>query len=444
MTQPPQQANQPSKIINRKILLVICGPTAIGKTALAIDVAKRLQTEIISADSRQFYREMSIGTAKPTAAELAEVPHHFINNLSIHDHYTAGKYEKEVLALLDQLFEKHHIVVMVGGSGLFIKAVCEGFDDFYDSGITDEVKERVRALTLEQMQAEVEKLDPAFYEVVDKHNPRRLQRALEVIYGTGQKYSEQRSGEKTQRPFAIVKVGLELDRPILNERINHRVDQMIIDGLWAEAEALYPFRYLQPLQTVGYQEIFDCMDGKVTRDEAISLIKQNTRQYAKRQMTWFKKDEEVQWFDAATDFSIAQLLERSFEKNPYGIYRLLPSALHGRPVPRIWADIADIYIGLLAQGWQRQAMLELVNHISCSPTVQEFIGYTSHDALAIQYVNSTDILWICIGDFGVADSNEDTCNFTFRSEAGELIMQYECPVREIIPTFDAFVSKVGW
>lgn len=295
--------NHKSTIINRKTLLVICGPTAIGKTALAIEVAKRLQTEIISADSRQFYREMSIGTAKPTAAELAEVQHHFVNNLSIHDHYTAGMYEKEVLALLDQLFEKHHIVVMVGGSGLFIKAVCDGFDDFRDNGITDGVKERVRALTLEQMQAEVARLDPAFYAVVDRHNPRRLQRALEVIYGTGRPYSEQRTGEKTERPFSIVKVGLELDRPLLNDRINHRVDQMIADGLWQEAEALYPHRQLQPLQTVGYQEIFDCIDGKLSRDEAIALIKQNTRQYAKRQMTWFKKDSDVRWYTAGVSFA---------------------------------------------------------------------------------------------------------------------------------------------
>ncbi len=284
--------------VHKKTLLVICGPTAIGKTALAIDVAKRLQTEIISADSRQFYREMSIGTAKPSAAELAEVPHHFINNLSIHDHYTAGMYEKEVLPLLGQLFEQHHVVVMVGGSGLFIRVVCEGFDDFQDDVITDDLKERVRALTLEQMQQEVARLDPAFYAVVDKQNPRRLQRALEVIYGTGQKYSEQRSGEKAQRSFDIVKVGLELERSALNDRINHRVDQMLTDGLWAEAEALYPHKHLQPLQTVGYQEIFDAIDGKTTRAQAIELIKQNTRQYAKRQMTWFKKDGEVRWFTA--------------------------------------------------------------------------------------------------------------------------------------------------
>lgn len=297
-------------VINRKTLLVICGPTAIGKTALAIDVAKRLNTEIISADSRQFYREMSIGTAKPAAVELAEVPHHFINNLSIHDHYTAGMYEKEVLPLLDELFAKHHIVVMVGGSGLFIKAVCEGFDDFQNDVITDEVKEKVRALSLEQMQQEVARLDPAFYAVVDKQNPRRLQRALEVIYGTGRKYSDQRSGAKIERPFSIVKAGLELERSALNDRINHRVDQMLTDGLWAEAEALYPYKHLQPLQTVGYQEIFDAIDGKTTREQAIELIKQNTRQYAKRQMTWFKKDEDVRWFDTARDFDIAQFLER--------------------------------------------------------------------------------------------------------------------------------------
>jgi tRNA dimethylallyltransferase len=283
---------------NTKSLIVIVGPTAVGKTAIAIEVARHFRTEIISADSRQFYREMSIGTAKPTPNELADVPHHFINNLSIHDEYTAGMYEREALAVLDQIFRKHNVAVMVGGSGLFIRAVCEGFDSFKGEEVTDEVKEKIRLLSLEQMQQEVSKLDPEYFDKVDKQNPRRLQRALEVIYGTGRKYSDQRTGAVAKRNFNIVKIGLELPREVLYDRINKRVDAMRKAGLWEEAIALYPYKNLQTLQTVGYQEVFDCIDGKLSKSEAIDKIKQNSRNYAKRQMTWFKKDESIKWFDA--------------------------------------------------------------------------------------------------------------------------------------------------
>ena len=284
----------------QKTLIVICGPTAVGKTALAIDVAKHFGTEIVSADSRQFYREMSIGTAKPISEELAIVPHHFINNLSINDTYTAGMYEREALAVIDKIFETHDVAVMVGGSGLFIRAVCEGFDSFKseENEVGEEVKSKIRLLSLEEMQAEVSKLDPEYFEKVDKQNPRRLQRALEVIYSTGKKYSEQLTGTKAERPFNIIKIGLELPREQLYDRINRRVDEMVKNGLIEEATALYPFKDLQPLQTVGYQEIFDFIDGQYTLREAIEKVKQNTRHYAKRQMTWFKKDKDVRWFDA--------------------------------------------------------------------------------------------------------------------------------------------------
>jgi tRNA dimethylallyltransferase len=273
-----------------KNLIVVCGATAVGKTAHAIDLAKTYNTEIISADSRQFYREMSIGTAKPSATELAAVPHHFINNLSIQDSYTAGEYEREALAVLDELFKSRDVVVMVGGSGLFIRAVCEGFDSF-DKKVdtTDDIVERVRAMSIEQMQQALSKLDAAYYATVDKQNPRRLTRALEVIYSTGKKYSEQRTGVKAIRPFHIHRVNMELPRAQLYERINTRVDAMLEAGLWAEAEALYIHRHLQPLKTVGYQEIFECIDGTISRERAIELIKQNTRNYAKRQITWFGK-----------------------------------------------------------------------------------------------------------------------------------------------------------
>ena len=242
---------------------------------------------------------MSIGTAKPNAAELAAVPHHFINHLSIQDDYTAGMYEREALAVLATIFEKHDVTVMVGGSGLFIKAVCEGFDSFKGEEVSEAVKEKIRLMSLERMQAEVSKLDPEYFDKVDKQNPRRLQRALEVIYGTGRKYSDQRTGTKAKRNFNIIKIGLELPREKLYDRINKRVDAMRKAGLWEEATALYPFRHLQTLQTVGYQEVFDCIDGKLSKSEAIDKIKQNSRNYAKRQMTWFKKDEEVKWFDTA-------------------------------------------------------------------------------------------------------------------------------------------------
>ena len=267
---------------------------------MAIELAKHFATDILSADSRQFYREMSIGTAKPSEAELAEVPHHFINNLSIRDVYTAGQYEREALTVLEKIFEKNDMAVMVGGSGLFIRAVCEGFDTFQKQSSESDIAiiDKIKQLSLGEMQTQVAKLDPEYYEKVDRNNPRRLQRALEVILTTGEKYSDQRTGEKVKRHFNIVKIGFELPRALLYERINHRVEQMMQAGQWEEAIALYPYKELQPLQTVGYQEIFDCIDGKWTKAIAIEKIKQNTRNYAKRQMTWFKKDAEIKWLDA--------------------------------------------------------------------------------------------------------------------------------------------------
>jgi len=293
-------ASHKSKIIHPKTLIVICGPTAVGKTVVAIEAAKHFSTEIISADSRQFYREMNIGTAKPSKEELSSVPQYFINNLSIEDTYTAGNYEKEALVVLDKIFTAHDVALMVGGSGLFIKAVCEGFDVFQkESNEADAaIIEKIKTMSLSDMQAEVAKLDPEYYEKVDRNNPRRLQRALEVIYTTGKKYSEQRTGTKEQRDFNIIKIGLKVPKEQLYERINHRVDEMMKAGQWEEAAALYSYRHLQPLQTVGYQEVFDSIDGKITKAEAIEKIKQNTRNYVKRQMTWFKKDKEIKWVDA--------------------------------------------------------------------------------------------------------------------------------------------------
>ena len=280
-------------------LIVVCGPTAVGKTSLAIELAQLFDAEIISADSRQFYQEMTIGTAKPTEQELSTVSHHFINNISIHNKsYSAGKYEAEVLEFLSQYFSKKPIAMMVGGSGLFINAICSGFDKFE----TEDPKQLWTARNflntkdLDWLQQEVERLDPEYYAKVDRKNPIRLKRALEIIYTTGKKYSEQRIGKKTERPFRIIKIGLQLPRELLYERINLRVDEMMKVGLLEEVKELYLHKKLHTLNTVGYTELFDFIEDKIDLPAAIALIKQNTRNYAKRQMTWFKKDENIHWF----------------------------------------------------------------------------------------------------------------------------------------------------
>ena len=281
-----------------KYLVVIAGPTASGKTATAIKVAKALGTEIISADSRQFYKELPIGTAAPTPEEQAEVQHHMIHNLNVEDKYDVADYEHDVLALLKQLFVNHDAVVLTGGSGLFIDAVCKGLDSIPD--ISEEVRNKVDELYkkggLIALQNEVERLDPEYYSIVDKYNPRRLQRAVEVCYQTGLTYSSFRKNTIKQRDFKIIKVALLWERSELINRINKRVEIMVKEGLVEEAKAMYPKRYLNSLNTVGYIEIFEYFDGKVSLSEAIENIKINTRQYAKRQMTWLRKNNDYKWF----------------------------------------------------------------------------------------------------------------------------------------------------
>ena len=281
-----------------KYLVVIAGPTASGKTATAIKVAKALGTEIISADSRQFYKELPIGTAAPTSEEQAEVQHHMIHNLNVEDKYDVADYEQDVLNLLNQLFVNHDAVVLTGGSGLFIDAVCKGLDSIPD--ISEEVRNKVDELYkkggLIALQNEVERLDPEYYSIVDKYNPRRLQRAVEVCYQTGLTYSSFRKNTVKQRDFKIIKVALLWERSELVMRINKRVDIMVNEGLVEEAKAMYPKRHLNSLNTVGYKEIFEHFDGKVSLDEAIENIKINTRQYAKRQMTWLRKNNDYKWF----------------------------------------------------------------------------------------------------------------------------------------------------
>ena len=281
-----------------KYLVVIAGPTASGKTATAIQVAKALGTEIISADSRQFYKELPIGTAAPTKEEQAEVQHHMIYNLNVEDRYDVADYENDVLALLKKLFINHDSVVLTGGSGLFIDAVCKGLDSIPD--ISEETRNKVNKLYEEgglfALQNEVQRLDPEYYNMVDKYNPRRLQRAVEVCYQTGLPYSSFRNNTAKSRDFKIIKVALLWDRNELISRINLRVEKMVSEGLIDEAKAMYPKRHLNSLNTVGYKEIFEHFDGKASLNEAIEHIKINTRQYAKRQMTWLRKNNDYQWF----------------------------------------------------------------------------------------------------------------------------------------------------
>lgn len=284
-------------------LISIIGPTAIGKTAMGIEVAKKLRSEIISADSRQFYKEMEIGTAKPTADELGMIPHHFINTHSIEEYYSAGAFERDALHKLKKLFDKNSSVLMVGGSGLYVKAVWEGFDEMpeVDGSIRLELNDQFQKEGLESLLVELKLHDPDYYEQVDNRNHQRIIRALEVIRATNAKFSDFRKMKNVEaRPFEIVKIGLEMDRDKLNKRIDDRMDRMIEAGLFEEAEKFYPQRKLNALQTVGYKEIFDFLEGKYDREEAIRLLKRNSRRYAKRQMTWFKADKEIKWFDAAT------------------------------------------------------------------------------------------------------------------------------------------------
>ena len=279
-------------------LIVIVGPTGSGKTALAVTLARHYSAPIISTDSRQFYRGLPIGTAQPTAEELSLAEHHFIADRDIDDDFNSGRYEQEALARLDELFKRHDVVVAVGGSGLYIQALCEGMDNLPEANeeLRQSLKQRLEREGIEPLFDELRRLDADYAEVVDRHNPARIMRALEVCITSGKPYSEQRKGEKQQRPFRIVKIGTDLPRDVLYERINLRVDMMISQGLEAEARTMLAKRELNSLQTVGYREMFDYFDGNCSLDEAIELIKRNSRRYAKRQLTWFRRDAEIAWF----------------------------------------------------------------------------------------------------------------------------------------------------
>ncbi|WP_346345141.1 tRNA (adenosine(37)-N6)-dimethylallyltransferase MiaA [Mucilaginibacter sp. dw_454] len=280
-----------------KTLIVIAGPTASGKTAAAINLAQHYKTAILSADSRQFYREMSIGTAKPSWIELAAAKHYFIDSHSITESFSVGDFEKQALTLLDELFKVHDVVILVGGSGLYIKALTEGFDDIpqADPQIRERLNKELAAKGIEPLQKRLKEVDPDYYDEVDINNPQRIIRALEVHNATGKPFSSYRKASTNKRPFNVLKIALDMPREVLYNRINQRVDSMIEQGLIAEVRSLIFQRDLNALNTVGYSELFDYFDDKISLESAIDKIKQNTRNFAKRQLTWFRKDAAIHW-----------------------------------------------------------------------------------------------------------------------------------------------------
>lgn len=283
-----------------KTVIIIAGPTAAGKTARAIEVAQHFDTAVISADSRQCYREISIGTAKPSPQELQTVPHYFINSHSIREEVNAGIYERLALEYAAEVWKDRDVVVMCGGTGLYIKAFCEGIDNIpaAPSEIRSSVQERYEKEGMAWLQQEVQEKDPAFYAIAEIQNPHRLMRALEVLYATGQSITSFRTGNTAQRDFNIIKTGIMLPKEQLHANIERRVHQMVADGLLEEVRAVLPYRNHNALQTVGYKEVFDHLDGKLSWNEAVEQIIVHTRQYAKRQLTWFRKDKDIKWFEA--------------------------------------------------------------------------------------------------------------------------------------------------
>lgn len=300
----------------KKTVLLITGPTAVGKTSLAIQLAKHFSTEIISADSRQCYKEISIGVAKPSAAELNEVKHHFINSHSIYENINAAAYETYALNVAEKIFMQHDVAVMVGGTGLYIKAFCEGMDVIptVDETIRKQLQHNYQQSGIEWLQHQLQTRDPLFAKEGEMQNPQRMLRALEVVLSTGQSILQYRKGEKRKRKFNIIKIGLELPRQELYNRINLRVDEMMNAGLLKEAKELFPNRQLNALQTVGYRELFNYMNGTISLEKAVELIKQNSRHYAKRQLTWFKRDEEIKWFHTTQNNEISSYITVQLKK----------------------------------------------------------------------------------------------------------------------------------
>ena len=298
---------------NKKILLTVVGPTAIGKTSLAIDLALHFGTEIISCDSRQFFKEMSIGTAVPSSEELAQVKHHFIQHKSIFDTYSVGDFERDAITLLKELFKQHNVVIMVGGSGLYADTVVYGLDDFPEVSpeIRNELNELYQKQGITYLQTRLKDLDSIQYTQMDIQNPQRMMRALEVCIASGKPYSSFLKKKKTLRDFTNITIGLTAEREVVYNRINRRVELMLEEGLLIEAQRLFPYKELNALQTVGYRELFDFLEGKTSLDFAVEEIKKNTRRFAKRQYTWFHKNKDIHWFEISQldNLSISQLLD---------------------------------------------------------------------------------------------------------------------------------------
>ncbi|MBR1410838.1 MAG: tRNA (adenosine(37)-N6)-dimethylallyltransferase MiaA [Prevotella sp.] len=299
-----------------KTLIVITGPTAVGKTALCLDIAQHYGIPIINADSRQIYKELKIGTASPTAEQLARVKHYFVGSLSLNDYYSASLFEQQTLEILEREFAKTDFALMTGGSMMYIDAVCDGIDDIptVDEKTRNLLKSRLASEGLEILVEELKKLDPEYYEIVDKQNPRRVVHGLEICLMTGKTYTSFRKRERKHRPFGIVKIGLNREREKLYQRINHRVDDMMSAGLLDEAKGLYPMRHMNALNTVGYKEIFAYLDGTWTLEEAVERIKGNTRRYARKQLTWYKKDEQIRWFHPDEKDDIISYISQNYEQ----------------------------------------------------------------------------------------------------------------------------------
>lgn len=298
-----------------KTLIIVLGPTGIGKTSLSIQIASNLNTEIISADSRQIYKELCIGTAVPNSQELHTVKHNFIQTHSIHSYYNASMYEQEALNIIKNRFSKTDNLVMAGGSMLYIDVVCNGIDDLpeIDFTVRKELETRLEKEGIESLRLELQKIDPIYYNSVDLKNHKRILHALEVFYITGKPYSSFRTNTKKQRDFNIIKIGLNTNRSVLHERINHRVDQMMKEGLLEEAKSVYPFKELNSLNTVGYKELFAYFDGEISLEKAIELIKRNSRRYARRQLTWFNKDKSIEWFDINETDQVIPYIQKKLE-----------------------------------------------------------------------------------------------------------------------------------
>lgn len=296
-------------------LIVLIGPTGVGKTELSLRLAEHFQTSIVSADSRQLYAELKIGTAAPTLEQLQRVPHHLVGTLHLTDYYSAAQYESEAMKVLETLFAQQQVVVLTGGSMMYVDAICKGIDDIptVDSDTRQLMLQKYEKEGLEQLCAELRLLDPEYYRIVDVKNPKRVIHALEICYMTGRTYTSFRTQQKKQRPFRILKVGLTREREELYNRINLRVEQMMEEGLLEEARSVFPYRHLNSLNTVGYKELFNYLDGTWDLPFAIEKIKQNSRIYSRKQMTWFKRDNEIHWFHPEQDAEILDYINRSLQ-----------------------------------------------------------------------------------------------------------------------------------